>query len=464
MVDIIRNFILSYYDGAEIPWMSELIEICTGCTKLSDIILTILCDRIPSLIKVINDGNENTLDNKTLLWLGIRTIDKIDGQSLKYFNMALEKNNMDALYCLAWFYDNTLNSEKDSREYLARGEKLGDSKILHFLGVNCAHNGKIEKAVEYYTRAAEKGAIRSLHNLGNLFYEKDLEKAKTFYERASLLGCIDSCRKLGDIYFDTDKEKAEKYYQIVAEKGSPRSLHKLGGMYQKKDNNEKAIECYKRSSQLGYIKSHSKLGNIYFDTDKEEAIKYYKLAEENGDISACHQLGRLFYTHANYTDAKKKFKATILHAKWKGLHEVALYNLGLSYLQNENKIEKAKKQFILSFNEGFDRAAKQLTKIYLKQSNFVEFMKYYEIYLLEKSTTKNEHLHNHIHSFTKKLEHNNYLDDYVIDGMKTHKKYLEQQNKILKNGKWFDKINFLTDDALTDTVLVDCVKEILRIP
>lgn len=223
-----------------------------------------------------------------------------------------EKNNIDALFTLGYFYSfprpgYPKNLQK-AAEYLDRAATLGDTKSMTALAslyINGEEGIKqdYQKARKYYEMAAEHGDVHSLFDLG-LIYENgegvpaDLEKAKAYFEKAAAKGDLEAKRKIASIDpADAEKckeltlgveaaekadfTKAKSIFEKLAGKNCPGALANLGQMYQHgkgvTKNPQKAIEYYKMSAEQGNTTAFVDVGLIYATN---ENIQNFQLAKE----------------------------------------------------------------------------------------------------------------------------------------------------------------------------------------
>lgn len=127
-----------------------------------------------------------------------------------------------------------------------------------------------EKAVYWYTKAAEQGNAQAQNNLG-VRYE------------------------LGEIV-NKDDEKAVYWYTKAADQNYAMAVNNLGGLYFRKGNDDEAFPWYLKAAELGYIKAQVFVGVAYEEgngTPKsiENAIYWYKKAAASGDGLAQQALG-----------------------------------------------------------------------------------------------------------------------------------------------------------------------------
>ena len=128
------------------------------------------------------------------------------GSVCSYYRKAIEKGVLayaalgDALYFS--------NQHMKAFDAYAVGAKDGELEC-HFRLGSCYLNGNgvkkdPKKAIEYYTKASEKGSYEAVRTLGDIYYFEVLENdnvrnALEFYELAFYLGDIGVAQKIGFI-------------------------------------------------------------------------------------------------------------------------------------------------------------------------------------------------------------------------------------------------------------------------
>ena len=192
---------------------------------------------------------------------------------------------------------NQFNKEKE-KKFLNRAEKY-------------EKEGKIIGAKEWYEKAAAKGSIEAMYNLG-LFYDKNGEslKAKEWYEKSAAKGKIKAMYNLGVLYEDEgDKEKAKEWYEKAAAKGSMEAMNNLGLLYENEGDKEKAKELYEKSVAKGNAYAMTNLGVLYENEgDKEKAKEWYEKVAAKGDVEAMTNLGVLYSKEGDKEKAKKWYE------------------------------------------------------------------------------------------------------------------------------------------------------------
>ena len=94
----------------------------------------------------------------------------------------------------------------------------------------------------------------------------EIEKKSSFdYDCAIELACGYSFGKFGEVNLD----KALEYYKVAADKGCVLALYNGGCAYKEKGEIEKAIDCWMKAGKHGYGDAYAELHDIYWEgTDK----------------------------------------------------------------------------------------------------------------------------------------------------------------------------------------------------
>ena len=173
---------------------------------------------------------------------------------------------------------------RDFREF-AKISKLDTDNITSF-GFN---EDEITNLLQIYKK--NQNSVEALYSLGlinfkveNYTKSEDLflkvYKLNPDYQRATVCGC------LGDIYLLVNKnpQEALKYFNesLKEEKDNELIEVKIGVCYELMDQNDQALEHYKKSYELNkeFPASIFHIGAIYDKRNNEEAIKWFEMAYE----------------------------------------------------------------------------------------------------------------------------------------------------------------------------------------
>src|SRR5262249_30268319 len=113
-------------------------------------------------------------------------------------------------------------------------------EIVSLYARSLIKSGKVEKALAYFTKAAEDGDIYSIETLA-LYYsdyrEPNESKSIYFFTLLASKGNVKAYVKLGNLYetgifHSYDYVKAASYYRLAADKNDPEGNFRLGQFYQ----------------------------------------------------------------------------------------------------------------------------------------------------------------------------------------------------------------------------------------
>ena len=309
----------------------------------------------------IEKNNKEAIFNLALLY---RKQDKLK-EAEKYYLLAIENGDKEAIFNLGFLYEEQDKLIQAEKYYLLAIEK-GDNEVMNNLASVYKQQNRLEEAEKQYLVAIENGSIIAINNLG-LFYEQQdkVEEAEKYYLLAIKNDNTEAIFNLALLYQEQDKvEEAEKYYLLASEKGDKEAMNNLAVFYDNKGKAEEAIKYYLSAIERGAIKSLYNLGCLYDSQKKEkEAEKYYLLAIENGHIQAMNNLATLYY-ELN----KNKKQAVELIKK--------LYEQEKSVLISENQI------IVEMWNGVFNDVEKRIWEI-VKEKNGEELTPFFTNLLIQ---------------------------------------------------------------------------------
>ena len=164
----------------------------------------------------------------------------------KYYLMAIDKNNLEAMNNLGTLY------------YMI--EK------------------NYELAKKYYLMAIDNDNDNSMFNLGNLYHmtEQQYELAKKYYLMAIDKGNSNAMASLGNLYYiiENKYELAIKYYLMAIDKENPHAMNNLGHIYYTIEKNYKLTDKYYLMSITHEKNIINLQNNIKFDENTREQHIY----------------------------------------------------------------------------------------------------------------------------------------------------------------------------------------------
>ena len=260
-------------------------------------------------------------------------VEEDEDKAAYWYKKAAEQGNEDAKKNLKKYFSNNV-SKKDieESEYLLNknSEDIGENESslnqnledadadMQFNIGNCYYFGdgveeNLEKAVYWYSKAAEQGNAEAQCCLGNCYYlgegvEEDQRKAVYWYRKASEQGNAEAQCNLGNCYYlgegvKKDDEKAVYWFSMSAEQGNAEAQWQLGKCYSLgegiKQDEKKAVYWYLKSAEQNNDTAYYLLGICYFyglgvKEDKKSAVYCYKKSAEQGNEDAQRELAKCY--------------------------------------------------------------------------------------------------------------------------------------------------------------------------
>lgn len=201
-------------------------------------------------------------------------------------------------------------TDDDINSLTARGE-AGDFLVCVELGERYFEGKGVgvdyDKA-EHFFLLAEKAGLHCENGLGCVYLSKDTPedfvKAVDYFERSVENGNEMAWFYLGYCYENgfgvkENQDKAIERYKKAIEFGIPLAMLNCGNILLNRGKIEEAIGIFERAVPLGESRAAYNLGFIYeFEhdfVDGEKSLYWYKKAVELGDVSANHDVASLYY-------------------------------------------------------------------------------------------------------------------------------------------------------------------------
>lgn len=240
---------------------------------------------------------------------------------------------------------------KEDNAELDSGNTMFNQAVDYITGESGEQS--VEKAIEYYIKAAEQGDSRAMFNLA-LHYEQgdgveqSTEKAVEYYQMATELGNRKACYNLACLYkfgehVEPSIDKANKYFRKASELGSDKAMYALAVAYLTGDgvtqSYENSNDYFQKAAELGHRSSMFALALSYqqgegVERSLEKAVEYYEKAAELGHDKAMFNLA-LSCKRGEGTE-KSLEKAIGYYEKSAALgNSSAMFNLALAYENGE---------------------------------------------------------------------------------------------------------------------------------
>ncbi len=256
-----------------------------------------------SIKKMAKEGNPYaSFELGDLEYTGMMTGNPRYIKAYEYFKVAAEKNHPRANWLIAKMLlqgqigSQTNEDYENAYNYLKNAESLGSIAAINTLGIiylkGLGKNKNIDKAIEYFKKAASENYVYAYNNLGKIAEEnKDYEKAFKYYSFSASLEESWASNKLGQwyrkgIYVEKDMKKACEYYKQALD--VPKSILNhwayynlakyfyLDGSYEAntEKNIDKAIEYFEKTIPQ-IEQSYEELIYIYIDKYAESQKDEY---------------------------------------------------------------------------------------------------------------------------------------------------------------------------------------------
>lgn len=174
--------------------------------------------------------------------------------------------------------------------------------------------GRIEKAVLYYIKAAERNDARGQYLLGLCYNEgygvpSDGDKSLHWISLSAEQGYLPAQFFLGQVYFMRrwvgDDQKAFTYYREAALQGHTEAQYNVGWCYFSgfgvEPDNDEAFRWIRKSAEKGYSKAQEGMGLAYYfgdrgmEQDYKLAANWFERAAEQGELLSQFYLATLYF-------------------------------------------------------------------------------------------------------------------------------------------------------------------------
>ncbi len=290
----------------------------------------------------------------------------------KYYLMAVEYGSVDAMNNLGLLYENEFEDYNRAEKYYLMAVEYGSVDAMNNLGGLYVQGFKdYYKAEKYFLMAMEHETVEAMYNLGLLYDNKfkDYSRAEKYYLMAVEHGDVNAMINLGWLYYKEfkDNSKAEKYFLMAMEQGNVDAIVILGALYAKEFKDYiKAEKYYLMAVEHGDVNAMNNLGGLYVQgfKDNYKAEKYYLMAVEHGNVDA-NYLGWLYdYEFKDYTKAEKYYLMAVKHGNVE-----AMDSLGILYSDEMVDYKKAEEYFLMAVNKGHISATYSLGHLYTNMLN-----------------------------------------------------------------------------------------------
>lgn len=340
------------------------------------------------------------------------------GRELEYYIKAAERNDIDAIHDVIRFLENDPDRQKELFSWCQRGAQLNNGKCICKLGKLYFYGMGTEmdefKAMNCFRKAETMEIPEAYYFLGLAYYEAkgvvspNIQKAEEYFRKAAETGYSDAIKAIAELYMQSGQEngyeKAIEYLKTIAE-GEHADIAYEGLMriaveqmnaqdYDDPQNSElyqKALRFETSGKEAGMTESLSKAFldrgiNLYNIEKYESAIAPLLLAAQMGESEAATHLGDLyFYGHGVDTDYEQSYYWFAKAAQSNNAY--AQYSIAFMYIKGQF-VEKDDTQVIkwmkLAAENGYTEAQKNMGEYYYYGSfgcrrDMKEAIKWYEM-------------------------------------------------------------------------------------
>ncbi len=270
-------------------------------------------------LEAANAGHVGAQGLLSQLYYEGKGINRDYAKALEWANKAAKKNDPRGLNTLglANYYGNGAKVDgKKGEAYLIKAAAAGLADAQVNLGniYSSDRSARMNKAVEYYSMAAEQGDVRAEYALGVLYFNgngvpQNYYTALDFFKRAANKNNGRACNDIGLMYqyeygVQKDESLALEYFLKGAELGDAMAQSNAGYIYETRGEISKAVYWYEKSAEQNYAASQRRLGNIFqsgYQTgvkgtpDYSRAKDLFEKASAQNDALAQHYLARIYY-------------------------------------------------------------------------------------------------------------------------------------------------------------------------
>lgn len=340
------------------------------------------------------------------------------GRELEYYIKAAERNDIDAIHDVIRFLEKDPDRKKELFSWCQRGAQLNNGKCICKLGKLYFYGMGTEmdefKAMNCFRKAETMEIPEAYYFLGLAYYEAkgvvspNIQKAEEYFRKAAEAGYSDAIKAIAELYMQSGQEngyeKAIEYLKTIAE-GEHADIAYEGLMriaveqmnaqdYDDPQNSElyqKALRFETSGKEAGMTESLSKAFldrgiNLYNIEKYESAIAPLLLAAQMGESEAATHLGDLyFYGHGVDTDYEQSYYWFAKAAQSNNAY--AQYSIAFMYIKGQF-VEKDDTQVIkwmkLAAENGYTEAQKNMGEYYYYGSfgcrrDMKEAIKWYEM-------------------------------------------------------------------------------------
>ena len=336
--DIVKRIVTFMNDKQIAPIISAYIMVANYGHLDRQLIPSLIANRAnfnlskeTKLLYSARQGNTRDMIELAELYEKGESVAKNIDKAMKWYNLALNLGDANAACSLCFrlrndpdelFNDNDVLFEKlyqsgcnfaycrkgecsNSKEDLQLAADRGFAPALYNMGKRyeflCEEKDK-NKAIEYYTKAAEQGYTVAMHALRRLYKENTVESIKWLKKLAYYGNTKEQC-ELGLEYYKgiiINKDISEAIYWLdkAAIKGDETAMFYLGEIYDQVEDYQdicKAVYWYRKAAEAGDSDAQYNLAICYehgdgVEKDFSKAVYWWKKAAANESFEAMRAL------------------------------------------------------------------------------------------------------------------------------------------------------------------------------
>ena len=332
--DIVKRIVTFMNDKQIAPIISAYIMVANYGHLDRQLIPSLIANRAnfnlskeTKLLYSARQGNTRDMIELAELYEKGESVAKNIDKAMKWYNLALNLGDANAACSLCFrlrndpdelFNDNDVLFEKlyqsgcnfaycrkRVKEDLQLAADRGFAPALYNMGKRyeflCEEKDK-NKAIEYYTKAAEQGYTVAMHALRRLYKENTVESIKWLKKLAYYGNTEEQC-ELGLEYYkgiiiNKDISKAIYWLDKAASKGDETAMFYLGEIYDQVEDYQdicKAVYWYRKAAEAGDSDAQYNLAICYehgdgVEKDFSKAVYWWKKAAANESFEAMRAL------------------------------------------------------------------------------------------------------------------------------------------------------------------------------
>ncbi len=234
-------------------------------------------------------------------------------------------------------------------EYYKKALK-GDAEAMHVIGSMYRDENKLDSALFWYTKSANKGYMFAQSALGELYEtqeEPDYKKAFFWYEKAAKQGYNWAQFKVGHYYHygigvEANDKLASQWLKKSAEQGGCFGLpqYEYGSSYAETDEDKMWLL---KSYKAGYKEALTEIGKYYmwgrFEQNPDSTFHYFELAALEGSANGLWHLSNCYAKGTGCAQSYKKALELYRQAEENGSNDLEMYESFQNNVTNNSPLE-----------------------------------------------------------------------------------------------------------------------------